>query len=70
LGSIPFHRLLNKSNELIFSKGNNIFTAIISRIVESIIVLIPVIVENIISERSTKSYIPSVQDITVFTFNE
>jgi hypothetical protein len=58
------------NNEVIFSKENNIFTALISRIVGSIMVLIPIMVEGIISERSIKLYMPSVQDIRVFTFHE
>ncbi|MDR0721255.1 MAG: hypothetical protein LBF75_00485 [Treponema sp.] len=57
------------NNEVIFSKKNNLFTAIISRIVGSVIVLIPIMLEGIIATKSIYS-MPSVQDITVFTFNE
>jgi hypothetical protein len=54
-----------------FSENSNIFTSIISRIIGSIMVLMPLFVYKIINEhKSARQYLPSVQDLTVFTFNE
>jgi hypothetical protein len=52
-----------------FSENNTVFTSIRNRLIGVIIVLLPFIIHRLSSE-SKKNYLPSVQDITVFTFNE
>jgi hypothetical protein len=54
-----------------FSEENNVFMSIIGRISGIILVLIPFFIQRLTSENNNvKLYLPSVQDITVFTFNE
>jgi hypothetical protein len=56
---------------MIFSEENKAFMSIWSRFVGVIIILIPFIIHKISSENKNKKfYLPSVQDITIFTFNE
>jgi hypothetical protein len=54
---------------VVFSETNNIFNSIVSRIVGIISIFIPFVINKLFS-KNFKSYLPSVQDITVFTFNE
>ncbi|MDR0718794.1 MAG: hypothetical protein LBF78_04095, partial [Treponema sp.] len=59
------------SNTIIFAEKNSILDSVISRIIGLILVPIPFIFNKLISEnRNSKSYFPSVQDLSVFTFNE
>jgi hypothetical protein len=54
-----------------FSEENNIFTSIIHRIIGIIIVLVPFTIDWIINKRiGGKLFLPSVEDIKIFTFNE
>jgi hypothetical protein len=56
---------------IIFAENNNIFDSLISRIIGIILVPMPFVINKLISEsKNSKSYLPSVQDLTVFTFNE
>jgi hypothetical protein len=56
---------------IIFSDKNDMFASVISRIIGLVLVPVPFIFNKLISEnRDSKSYLPSVQDINVFTFNE
>jgi hypothetical protein len=57
-------------NSLVMSsEKNGLFGSITSRIVGTLFVLAPFFVNRIFS-KNKKGYLPSVQDITVFTFNE
>ncbi|MDR2143477.1 MAG: hypothetical protein LBP29_03810 [Treponema sp.] len=59
------------NSTVIFSENNNIFTSIASKIIGSIMILLPVFIDRMASEHhGIKSYMPSIQDMTVFTFNE
>jgi hypothetical protein len=50
---------------------NNIFASLTGRIIGLTLVPIPFIFNKLISENGgSKSYLPSVQDLSVFTFNE
>lgn len=54
-----------------FSENNTVFVSVRSRLVSTIIVLIPFVIQRLASEsKSVRFYLPSVQDISVFTFNE
>jgi hypothetical protein len=54
-----------------FSENNNIFNSITGRMIGIIFVLVPFFINKIFSENKNKNfYLPSVQDITVLTFNE
>jgi hypothetical protein len=56
---------------VIFSPNNTLFGSIIGRIVGIVFILIPFSVKKVLSKnKNIKFYLPSVQDITVFTFNE
>jgi hypothetical protein len=56
---------------VIFVKNNNTFDSLVSRIIGLVLVPMPVIISKLLSEnKDSKSYLPSVQDLTVFTFNE
>jgi hypothetical protein len=59
------------NNTTSFSEHNNIFTSILHRIIEMIFVLTPFTIDGIISRNAGgKLFLPSVDDIKVFTFNE
>jgi hypothetical protein len=53
-----------------FSESYTGFAAVSGRFVGTIILFIPFVVQGLISRRNVKFYFPSVQDISVFTFNE
>jgi hypothetical protein len=56
---------------IIFPETPNFITSLFGRITGSALVLMPVFIGRVASEiHSIKSYLPSIQDITVFTFNE
>jgi hypothetical protein len=56
---------------VIFYENNNMFNSITARVVGLIFVLVPFSINRIFSENKNKNfYLPSVQDITVLTFNE
>jgi hypothetical protein len=56
---------------MIFAEDNTLFLSVRSRIVGALLVLAPFIVYRISSEnKNAKNYLPSIQDMTVFTFNE
>jgi hypothetical protein len=56
---------------VILSDGNNIVVSILNRIIGSILIVMPVFVNRMASEiHGINSYMPSIQDMTVFTFNE
>jgi hypothetical protein len=56
---------------VIFPENNSLFGSIAGRIMGIIFVLMPFSIKEIFSEnKNVKFYLPSVQDITVFTFNE
>jgi hypothetical protein len=56
---------------VVFPENNNVLSSIAGRIVGTIFVLAPFIINRIFSENKNKDfYLPSVQDITVVTFNE
>jgi hypothetical protein len=56
---------------VIFPPDNTLFGSIAGRIAGIIFVLVPFSVKEIFSKnKNIKFYLPSVQDITVFTFNE
>jgi hypothetical protein len=57
------------NNMVAFSEKNNIFTSIINRVIGMIMVLIPFTIDGTIN-RNGKLFLPSVEDIKVFTFNE
>jgi hypothetical protein len=59
------------NNTIIFAEGNDIFASVAGRITGLILVPIPFALKKLITENSEgKSYLPSVQDLSVFTFNE
>jgi hypothetical protein len=59
------------NNMVIFGEDNNIFNSLISRVIGLALVPVPIIINKLITEnKDSKSYLPSVQDLTVFTFNE
>jgi hypothetical protein len=59
------------SNMIIFAEKSGILDSVISRIIGLILVPIPFVFNKLISEnRGGKYYFPSVQDLSVFTFNE
>jgi hypothetical protein len=56
---------------IVFAEKNSVLDSVIGRIMGLILVQIPFIFSKLISEnRDSKSYFPSVQDLSVFTFNE
>ena len=56
---------------VIFAENNNLFNSIRGRIIGVLMALAPFIVYRISSEsKGAKNYLPSIQDMTVFTFNE
>jgi hypothetical protein len=56
---------------VIFSPNNTSLGSIIGKIIGIIFILIPFSVKKVLSKnKNIKFYLPSVQDITVFTFNE
>jgi hypothetical protein len=56
---------------VIFSENNNLFQSITGRAVGIVFALIPFIINRMFSENKNKNfYPPSVQDITILTFNE
>jgi hypothetical protein len=57
------------NNMVAFSEKNNMFTSIINRIIGMIMVLMPFTIDGTIN-RNGKLFLPSVEDIKVFTFNE
>ncbi|MDR1220125.1 MAG: hypothetical protein LBK73_11050 [Treponema sp.] len=59
------------NNMVIFAENNDIFASLTGRIIGLALVPMPFIVNKLISEiRGGKSYLPSIQDLSVFTFNE
>jgi hypothetical protein len=62
---------LTHNTLVIFSEDGTFFTMLLGRITGIIAVLVPFAVNGVFRENKTeKFYLPSVQDITVFTFNE
>ncbi|MDR0637459.1 MAG: hypothetical protein LBG27_00915 [Spirochaetaceae bacterium] len=57
------------NSSVMSSEKNSPFNSVLSRVVGTIFVLAPFLVNRIFS-KNKKSFLPSVQDITVFTFNE
>jgi hypothetical protein len=54
-----------------FSENNTMFMSLGSRLIGIIMVLVPFIINRLFSEyKNAKFYLPSAQDLTVFTFNE
>ncbi|MDR0453062.1 MAG: hypothetical protein LBH15_08470, partial [Treponema sp.] len=59
------------NNEVAFAERDNILASLASRVIGLMLVPIPFIFNKLISEnRDGRSYFPSVQDLSVFTFNE
>ena len=57
--------------QVAFAEDRGAFASIWGRLVGVLIVLLPFVVHRIFSEnKGDKFYLPSVQDVTVFTFNE
>lgn len=57
--------------QVAFAEDRGVFASIQGRLVGVLIVLLPLVVHRMFSEnKSAKFYLPSVQDVTVFTFNE
>jgi hypothetical protein len=62
---------LTHNAEITFAENNSVFVSTGSRIIGALMVLVPFIINRLFSDyRDTKFYLPSVQDLTVFTFNE
>ena len=54
-----------------FAENNGVLESLFGRFVGIVIVLIPLIIHRLFSEnKNARFYLPSVQDMTVFTFNE
>jgi hypothetical protein len=53
-----------------FSENNGYFASVSGRFVGTIILFIPFVIQGFVSRRNVKFYFPSVQDISVFTYNE
>jgi hypothetical protein len=59
------------NNLVIFAEGNTVFASVTGRIIGLILVPAPFIFNKVIAESAdSKSYLPSVQNLSVFTFNE
>ncbi|MDR1867276.1 MAG: hypothetical protein LBQ77_03290 [Treponema sp.] len=59
------------TNTVIFTYNSNLFTTVIAKIIGISIVLIPLFINTIHpGNKRVESYLPSVQDTAVFTFNE
>jgi energy-coupling factor transporter transmembrane protein EcfT len=56
---------------IVFADNNTVIMSLSSRFAGTVFVLVPFIIHRIASERiNSQTYLPSVQDIRVFTFNE
>jgi hypothetical protein len=53
-----------------FSEHNSAFASVSGRFIGTIILFIPFVIQGLVSKRNVKFYFPSVQDISVFTYNE
>jgi hypothetical protein len=59
------------NNLITFAENNSVFMSIGTRIIGAIMVLIPFVIHRLFLENKDKNfYLPSIEDITVFTFNE
>jgi hypothetical protein len=59
------------NNAVIFAEGNTMFASVAGRIIGLILVPVPFIFNKVIAENEdSKTYLPSVQDLSVFTFSE
>jgi hypothetical protein len=56
--------------QLTFSETHTGFASVSGRFGGTIILFIPFVIQGFVSRRNRKFYFPSVQDISVFTFNE
>jgi hypothetical protein len=59
------------NGQITFSEHNTAFASVSGRFIGTIILFIPFVIQGLVSEkRNVKFYFPSVQDISVLTYNE